>query len=360
MKTYWFRRLSAYFLIIVMSPLLGAWLAEKPINNYMAFPPIPEASQPQAFSWIVFLLITLLIITSLSFFVVKIVSIKISQATDQKKIKSFPFWGWSGVFFLLIFWIIAWTRLPLFESIQRFTFTPLWLVYILVINALSFHRTGHCCLTDRTAYFIWLFPLSAAFWWSFEYLNRFVSNWYYIGVSDLSPWQYFLQCTLSFSTVLPAILSTSELLNTFPRISNGLDTFPKFHITKPQFCAWFLINISVSALMGLAIWPQYLFSLVWLIPISLITGLHLLTGQPPLLSEISTGNWQRIWRLAIAGLICGFFWEMWNINSLAHWKYNVPYVHHFMIFEMPLIGYAGYLPFGIVCGLFVDFIMKEK
>jgi hypothetical protein len=360
MKSHWFGRLSVYLLTIVLSPLLGARLAEKPISGYMAFPPIPVVTQPQPFSWIAFILMSLLVIACLSPFVVKIVSTKILQATDQRKIQSFPFWGWFALIFLLIFWIIAWTRFPLFESIQRFTFTPLWLGYILIINALSFRRTGHCCLIDKTAFFVWLFPLSAVFWWSFEYLNRFVSNWYYIGVCDLGPWKYFFQSTLPFSTVLPAVLSTSELLKTYPRISNGLDTFPKFQITKPQCWAWSLLIISVAALIGLAIWPQYLFFLVWVIPISLITGLHLLTEQPPLLNEITAGNWQRFWRLAIAGLICGFFWEMWNINSLAHWKYNVPYVQHFMLFEMPLIGYAGYLPFGVICGIFIDFIMMPN
>ncbi len=360
MKNHWFRRFSAYFLIIVLSPLSGAWLAGKAISNYMAFPPIPVANPPQPFSWIAFVLITLLVIACVSPFIVKIVATTMPQVTHQKNSRNFPLWGWFGVIFLVIFWVIAWTRFPLFESIQRFTFTPLWLGYILVINALSFRRTGHCYLTDRTACFVWLFPLSAVFWWSFEYLNRFVSNWYYVGVSDLSHWEYFFHCTLPFSTVLPAVLSTSELLNTFPRMTNELDKFPTFHLSKPKLWAWFLISISVVALIGLTVWPQYLFSLVWVIPISLITGLQLLTEQPPLLNEISAGNWQRVWRLAIAGLICGFFWEMWNINSLAHWKYNVPYVQHFMLFEMPLIGYAGYLPFGIVCGVFTDFILTAN
>jgi len=82
-----------------------------------------------------------------------------------------------------------------------------------------------------------------------------------------------------------------------------------------------------------------------------------LTEQPTLINAIATGDCRRVWRLALAGLVCGFFWEMWNAHSLAHWKYSVPYVQHFEIFEMPILGYAGYLPFGIICGLFADFIM---
>jgi len=42
---------------------------------------------------------------------------------------------------------------------------------------------------------------------------------------------------------------------------------------------------------------------------------------------------------------------MWNFYSLARWTYSVPLVHRFQIFEMPLLGYAGYLPFGLECVL---------
>ncbi len=40
---------------------------------------------------------------------------------------------------------------------------------------------------------------------------------------------------------------------------------------------------------------------------------------------------------------------MWNYNSLAHWEYSVPFVQRFHVFEMPVLGFAGYLPFGLEC-----------
>jgi hypothetical protein len=52
---------------------------------------------------------------------------------------------------------------------------------------------------------------------------------------------------------------------------------------------------------------------------------------------------------ALAALFCGLFWETWNFYSLAKWKYSVSFVHRFLIFEMPILGYAGYLPFGLEC-----------
>ena len=51
----------------------------------------------------------------------------------------------------------------------------------------------------------------------------------------------------------------------------------------------------------------------------------------------------------IAALICGLFWETWNFYSLPKWLYSVPLVHRFLIFEMPLLGFSGYLPFGLLC-----------
>jgi hypothetical protein len=40
---------------------------------------------------------------------------------------------------------------------------------------------------------------------------------------------------------------------------------------------------------------------------------------------------------------------MWISNSLAYWQYSVPFVARFHLFEMLIIGYAGYLPFGFEC-----------
>jgi hypothetical protein len=38
---------------------------------------------------------------------------------------------------------------------------------------------------------------------------------------------------------------------------------------------------------------------------------------------------------------------MWNVYSLPKWTYAIPHVGWLHIFEMPILGYGGYLPFGI-------------
>ena len=50
---------------------------------------------------------------------------------------------------------------------------------------------------------------------------------------------------------------------------------------------------------------------------------------------------------------------MWNIHSLAKWIYEVPLVGRFKIFEMPVLGYAGYLPFGLECYVIAKLFMRR-
>jgi hypothetical protein len=42
-----------------------------------------------------------------------------------------------------------------------------------------------------------------------------------------------------------------------------------------------------------------------------------------------------------------FFWELWNYYSYPKWVYHVPFADFWHIFEMPVLGYGGYLPFAL-------------
>ncbi len=83
--------------------------------------------------------------------------------------------------------------------------------------------TPWAALPWETAWFVYrvvnivLFAWSAAFWWFFEYLNRFVNNWIYAGANvERHPAAYILFATLAFATVIPGVYSTKELLSSFP------------------------------------------------------------------------------------------------------------------------------------------------
>ncbi len=264
------------------------------------------------------------------------------------RLSPFPSWGWAATLALAMVWLLAWKRYAWFAPWQAYTFTPLWLCYILIVNALSYRRQGTCLLTGCRRYLLLLFPLSALFWWYFEFLNRFVQNWRYVGIDSFGAAEYAIHSTLCFSTVLPAVVSTMELLSTY--FADGADAGCRYAACR-RGCAWLLLAASAAGLGGLGVWPDYLFPLLWLAPMLLIVALQLLWKEPV---RIFSGGSASVCIPALAALICGLFWEMWNYYSLAHWTYVIPYVDRFHIFEMPILGYAGYLPFGVECAVVAD------
>jgi len=333
-------------------PMLGGWVAGYPIARYLEFPPQTRYVIHAPFSWLAFTLIAFSILA-----VVLPLALKGFQSYKKTPLQTtrtisrpFPWWGWLGVITGLVSWLLAWTRFAWFSAYQPHTFSLLWLSYIVVVNALSCRRTGHCLMTDRSGFFLLLFPVSAVFWWFFEYLNRFAQNWYYVGV-EFSPWAYFWYATLPFSTVLPAVLSTRQWFLSHNWIRQAYGSFKPIRISCPNQAAVFVLAMSAAGLAGIGVWPNYFFPLLWISPLLIITGLQALMKEPQILTPIVEGDWSGAVAAALAATVCGGFWELWNYFSLAKWEYSIPLVHRFQIFEMPLLGYAGYLPFGLECAV---------
>jgi hypothetical protein len=334
---------------LVALPLLGVLAKGDPISRYTEFPPLTRYVKHAGFSWMAFILLAL---AALALFVPLARFLHRAWACRPRAapVRCFPAWGWFGVGFTAVAWILAWTRLPWFAPWQAYTFSPLWFGYILVVNALTYRRTGACLLTARPRFFLALFPASAVFWWYFEYLNRFVQNWVYTGIENMTPVQYFWEATLPFSTVLPAVLGTWEFLDAIlgrPAVSFRLPAPDRV----PRRVPVLLIAISALGLAFLVVFPDVLFPLLWISPLLLISAARMLADRPPLDVGPDGDVVRHAALLAAAALVCGFFWEMWNFRSLARWEYTVPFVNVVHIFEMPLLGYTGYLPFGLECAL---------
>jgi len=341
-------------LLLLGLPLAGVKLGGGTVAPYLSFPPVTRMVMQPSFSWGVFLSLALLPLATGGLYLIWFRQPLLKGNAVAPEKRPLPWWGVVGLFWLAGAWVLAWTRFPWFAPWQRYTFSLLWLGYILVINAFTFRRTGRCLLTERTGYFLALFPLSALFWWYFECLNRFVANWYYVGVGSLSPYEYFLLATPPFATVLPAVLSTAEWLASYPFWGSPRVGFWAPRLGRPRLVAGFLLLFAATGLMGIGLWPQYLFPLLWLGPLGIIVALQTLLGEETVFAPLKEGDWRPVLIPAAAGLFCGFFWEMWNYYSLARWEYAVPFVHRFQLFEMPLLGYAGYLPFGLECFLVAD------
>ena len=331
-------------------PLLGVYLAGYPLNRYLEFPPKTQYIEHAPFSWPAFTVITATILAVVLPLAQR--GIQAYKKRPQKAVEltptAFPWWGWIGVIVGSFAWILAWTRFSWFIPYQPHTFSPLWFSYIVVVNALCVRQTGHSLMTDRPGFFLLLFPVSAVFWWFFEFLNRFVQNWYYTG-AEFSPWAYFWYATLPFTTVLPAVLSTKQWLQSANWIKHCYGDMRPIRFWQPRKAAVCILLLSAAGLAGIGLRPNYLFPLLWISPLLILVCLQTLMKERHIFSVIVAGDWHGAVAAALAALVCGFFWEMWNYFSLAKWAYSVPLVHRFQIFEMPLLGYGGYLPFGLEC-----------
>lgn len=341
-------KLSAATLLLLGLPMAGILLAGRPIGPYLEFPPESRFVIHARFRWPVFFGYGIFILAVTVPLLVRGLRASASGMSRQRRAFPWPWWGTVGLVAGALFWFLAWNRFPWFSPFQPHTFTPLWLSFILVVNALSRCRTGRCPMTEKPLFFILLFPVSAAFWWFFEYLNRFVQNWFYTGV-HYGAMEYFVYASLSFSTVLPALLSTRDLIAGSGRIGAGFQDFLRIRPARPRILALMTLSAAAAGLFFIGIAPNLLFPLVWISPLLILVGIEALAGDTHILSGIAKGDWTGVLSSALAALLCGFFWEMWNFFSLARWHYSVPYVARFSIFEMPLLGYAGYLPFGLEC-----------
>ena len=331
-------------------PLLGVFLAGYPVDRYLQFPPQTQYVRHAPFKWTAFAVFGVMIAAVVLPITIQGIRAyrKGPPATCKLNSAAFPSWGWLGVVIVVPAWVLAWTRFPWFANWQPHTFSPLWIAYIILVNAICVRRTGRCLMTDHAMRFLLLFPVSAVFWWFFEYLNRFVQNWYYVGV-DFRPWQYFWFATLAYSTVLPAVLGTRRWFLSFNWIQQGFGHLKPIPITHPVRTACVFLFLAAAGLSGIGIWPNHLFPLLWVSPALIIIALQALMKERHILVEMGEGDWRGAVAAALAAIFCGMFWEMWNYFSLAKWKYSIPLVHHFEIYEMPLLGYAGYLPFGLEC-----------
>ncbi len=275
--------------------------------------------------------------------------------------RKFPVWGWFGIAELAVAWVFCWAKFDFCREIQpHISYMPLWIGYILVVNALCVKRSGTAPLLKHPRAYLMTFPASALFWWFFEYLNRYVWNWYYLGVSRMSAAEYAFYATICFSSVLPAVTATAALLHTFKPFRDARFDGMKWRPNvRSASGAAFFAAVSALGLCGNVFAPQYTFALLWLSPLAAFLLVQILLGEKCVLDRLRTGNWSLVFRFAVAALCCGLAWETWNYYAVAKWVYSVPWVQAFQIWEMPVIGFAGYLPFGVECAAVTAWLKPE-
>ena len=252
-----------------------------------------------------------------------------------------PYRGLLGLILICVAWPFSWAESG---TGLQYTFFPLWLGFILAVDGLVLRRTGTSLIVRSPKIIAMMFILAVPYWWMFEAINQVIQNWVYIGSNPETNLFSLIQTSLAFSVVIPAVFEVSELVGSFNFI-NRFARMPALVLNRQQVA---IIGIlGVLSLAALLTWPKYLFPITWLSLFFIFDPINYLTGRPSITANVRHGDWRLVVAFALGALICGFFWEMWNYQATISWQYNIGFFDFARIFHMPLLGYGGYLPFGL-------------
>ena len=157
-------------------------------------------------------------------------------------------------------------------------------------------------------------------WDIFELVNLRLRNWWYVGVPP-DPWASSAFGAISFATVLPAMRLGLVQLGGDPVVA------------APQLRGLKLAAGAAMLAAALAS-PRYAFPLAWIF-------------LWPLFEAVASVRVSA--RVMALGLPLGLLWESLNWRCARGWIYTVPFFDRPKLFEMPLPGYLGYLPFALEC-----------
>ena len=233
------------------------------------------------------------------------------------------------------------------EPFQTFFYLFAWWTFIPVIGAINAQRGGNSLIFGASRQLAWVTGYSVIVWLFFEIWNFRLHNWSYVGVIELT-WLRWLAYTVSFATVLPGILEVDTLLGNFGiarRVSG-----PVIWVTERVLNTCVLAGSLMMALV--LMWPRYCFPLLWVGLVFILDPvIYRRDCDASLLGQAERGSYTRLVRLMFAGLLCGVLWEFWNYWSGAKWIYAIPLFNFWEVFEMPLVGYLGFMPFALECYL---------
>lgn len=344
-------------ILIVIVPLIVNFSLRGGLPaGFGVFPPQLVGPEP-GFNWLYFLFgVAVAIIITAAYLFPAWFGFKPTRSSSRRVVRStadFSIWFWPGLVVWLVCWVVMWGQFEALGWLRYYTFVPLWWGFILALDGVVYRRNGGKSLISTRPGVMVLIGLSSCVgWYLFEYLDYFVfENWYYPNNTLLSHTGYLVWFGLAYTTVIPSVFEWYTLFNTF-------DFIPRRYVTGPQISLspvgwWIMYGVGLFLMFGLSYWSFIFFYAVWLGPLALILAALMLTGYWTPVTPLAKGNWSPLGLIALACMVNYFFGEMWNFwsppNNPNFWKYDVPYVNGFHIFEMPLLGFYGYLPFGILC-----------
>jgi hypothetical protein len=265
-------------------------------------------------------------------------------------------YGWAGLLLLVI------AQYGLSRKIEPFYswfYCFAWWSYILLADNLLLKVRGNSLLTGRRREIWSMLPLSVFIWLLFEAYNLTIDNWSYIEVPR-ELWLRWPGYSVAFATVLPGIFITADLAGAlFFKLRQGAAASEHEPLAEEPASSPSIVFLLLGLALSLAplFWPRLFFPTVWLGLIFLLDPLLEKLGVRSLSLAISVGDRRRLWSLLLGGLVCGLLWEFWNFWANSKWVYSVPFFGGWKVFEMPLLGFLGFLPFALECWILYHLFM---
>lgn len=199
--------------------------------------------------------------------------------------------------------------------------------------------------------------ISIPVWLIFELFNLRLQNWSYHNLPTELPLRWLGYC-LAFASVIPALLELSRLFQI--AFKGKAISFVRLK-TTPGFLNGCII-LGFSLLVLSVLFPNLFFPLVWLGFIFLLEPVNYRLKIDSFLADAERHYGNRIISWLLAGFAAGVLWESLNYWAGSHWEYSIPYLNFCKIFQMPVFGYGGFLPFALeVFALYtlLDLIRKK-
>jgi hypothetical protein len=233
-------------------------------------------------------------------------------------------------------------------------YTPLqWTGLILLLDGVVKARRGESLLSDHPREFMLLAVISIGSWCIFEGYNVVLENWRYLGLPENRLVRYG-GYAWAFATISPGMFLIYQVIDSFVP---GTDDRRSARLPDPVFYAF--VVFGAACLVVPLVWPStWMTPLVWMGFAFFLDPINGRLGERSILTEFFTGRTRSLSLFFAAGLVAGLFWEFWNYWAHSKWEYDVPYLGHIKLFEMPVLGFLGFMPFVVESFAIYTFVRR--
>ncbi len=350
---------------IILIPLLGAYIHHEGLfpEDYFKFPLTEAPVKPGFALWYFLAVLASVLFTASLYLFPRIYGFKkVHAQAALPSTKYLPWWLWVGCGIALPLMILAWGKFNEPAWLIPYVYVPLFWAFALIIDGVVYcRRDGHSFLHDYSAIFFAAAFCSGFNWAFFDYLNFFLGgNWYYPEADTISLTAFVIYAFMGSMTLAPMVFIAYHLLQSFPKLRTLYTDGPKINFSLRA--KYISLLIFCGGMFVVPFYPNELYPFLWVCPTFIMASVLGICGIWTPLTPIRNGNWGPLALIALAGFVQGFLWEGMNYFSAYHhpfatnipgyWIYSIPYVSLGHIFEMPALGFFGYMPYGLFCWMF--------